>query len=97
MDGDPPDLSTVYHTGRSRSFESHDPTAVPRPFALCDYDGDVMAYGMTLPDGSAVTVQWSDGSHGSVGLWTSPAAPARLWAYSIAWFDRPVGSRPLPS
>ena len=61
---------------------------VPRPFALCDEDGDVIAYGMTLPDGSAMTVQWSDGSYGSVGVWSSPGTPARLWSCATVWLDR---------
>jgi hypothetical protein len=59
----------------------------PRLFAMCDEDGDVIAYGMTLPDGSAVTVQWS-GRSGSVGLWSSPGRPARLWNCSLTWLDR---------
>jgi hypothetical protein len=59
----------------------------PRRFTLCDEDGDVMAYGMTLPDGSAVTAQWSGGSVGALGVWSSPGVPARLWACSIAWLD----------
>jgi hypothetical protein len=61
--------------------------AVPRLFALCDEDGYVIAYGMTLPDGSAVTVQWSGGSVGSIGMWASPGTPARLWTCGIAWLD----------
>jgi len=66
----------------------------PRAFALCDSDGDVIAYGMTLPDGSAVTVQWTDGSYGSLGVWESPGAPALLWSCAIAWFDRPLPPPP---
>jgi hypothetical protein len=57
----------------------------PRLFALCDEDGDVIAYGMTLPDGSAATVQWSGGSRGPLGVWSSPAVPARLWGCATAW------------
>ena len=62
----------------------------PRAFVLCDEDGDVMAYGMTLPDGSAVTAQWLGDRHGPLGVWTSPGVPARLWSCAIAWFDRPA-------
>jgi hypothetical protein len=60
----------------------------PRLFAMCDEDGDVMAYGMTLPDGSAVTVQWSGRSSGAVGVWSSPGMPARRWNCSLTWLDR---------
>jgi hypothetical protein len=69
----------------------------PRPFVLCDEEGDVIAYGMTLPDGSAVTVQWAGGTYGAVGVWSSPGAPARLWSCAIAWFDRPVAGPSAPS
>jgi hypothetical protein len=62
----------------------------PRVFVLCDEDGDIMAYGMTLPDGSAVTAQWLGDGHGSLGVWSSPGVPARLWSCVIAWFDRPL-------
>jgi hypothetical protein len=68
----------------------------PRVFVLCDEDGDVMAYGMTLPDGSAVTVQWLGNGHGSLGVWSSPGVPARLWSCAIAWFDRPAVPVPPP-
>jgi len=61
--------------------------ALPRLFALCDEDGDVIAYGMTLPDGSAATVQWSGGSRGAFGVWSSPGVPADLWTCAIAWLD----------
>lgn len=68
----------------------------PRVFLLCDEDGDVIAYGMTLPDGSAVTVQWLGHSPGALGVWTSPGAPARLWSCAIAWLDRPLAPPPPP-
>jgi hypothetical protein len=154
MEGNLPDLSTVYHTEERSPFDLYDPPVEPpdacidpglwrvayalhvahrpdgdgrcacgephpceawwqavaglsgacadvqgppRPFVLCDEDGDVIAYGMTLPDGSAVTVQWGDGVHGSVGVWSSPGSPARLWSCAIAWFDRPVAPPPSPS
>jgi hypothetical protein len=64
----------------------------PRVFVLCDEDGDVMAYGMTLPDASAVTVQWLGDGPGSLGVWSSPGAPARLWSCGIAWLDRPLAT-----
>ncbi|HYN97553.1 MAG TPA: hypothetical protein VES42_27260 [Pilimelia sp.] len=73
-----------------------DITGDPRPFALCDRDGDVLAYGMTLPDASAVTVEWSGGRLGAFGVWSSPAAPARLWGCGIAWYGRPSAQPPTP-
>jgi hypothetical protein len=49
---------------------------VPATFALRDQHADrtetVLAVGMTLPDGSAVTVDWRAGHAGTVGTWSSP-------------------------
>lgn len=87
VDCDLPDDMPVQRTGRRGRRPS------PRLFALCDPDGDVTAYGLTLPDGSAVTVQWVDGVPGSLGLWSSPQAPARLWCCGIAWIDPPGRGR----
>ena len=103
MAGDPPDETTVYQTtppGRPAPPDRPVPPGrrgrrtPPRLFALCDPDGVVAAYGMALPDGSAVTVQWTDGAPGSLGSWSSPEAPARLWCLGVTWLDSGAGKGP---
>lgn len=68
-----------------RAACASDPGTPPRLFTLCDDRGTVSAYGMTLPDRSAVTVEWTGVDRGAVGFWSSPAAPARLWGWSVVW------------
>ncbi|GAA2517433.1 hypothetical protein [Pilimelia columellifera] len=57
-----------------------------RPFALHDCR-EVLAYGLVLPDGSAVTAQWTQRGCGAVGVWSTPEAPRRLWACALTWLD----------
>ncbi|GAA1025609.1 hypothetical protein GCM10009557_00170 [Virgisporangium ochraceum] len=68
----------------------------PRPFALHaigDADatphGPLVAWGMTLPDGSAVTVDWRDGPPSDVTLSTNPERAARLHDAELVWL-RPL-------
>lgn len=64
----------------------------PRPFSVEAYPDDdsaltVVAWGMTLPDGTAVAVGWHDGSSSTVALCTSPERAAHLHHGSLAWID----------
>jgi hypothetical protein len=73
------------------------PDFKPRPFALHaidDSDPDaaspnrtLLAWGMTLPDGSAVTVDWRNGPSSGVALCTSPDRAARLHDADLAWLS----------
>lgn len=58
----------------------------PRAFALVDEVG-VRAYGLSLPDGTALTVQWTAEGSGALGMWSAPQAPARLWVCELIWLD----------
>jgi hypothetical protein len=65
----------------------------PATFALCGHgdggDGegeDVIAVGMTLPDGSAITVNWRNRRVGTVGLWSSPERAAVMHDAQLVWF-----------
>jgi len=53
---------------------------LPVTFALRDpaarRDTGILAIGMTLPDGGALTVDWRAGRPGTVGVWSSPQAAA---------------------
>jgi hypothetical protein len=66
--------------------------ASPGTFALCDpatgRQGVVLAVGMTLPDGGAVTVDWRTGRAGAVGVWTSPQAAAAVHQAELVWYAR---------
>jgi hypothetical protein len=89
-----PDVPPVYH-GRAHSvtwltgrFRRRPPTdAVPRVFALLgeDEDGDhgLIAWGMRLPDGSAITVD--GGQTLSVGTWSSADRAAKLHHAELNW------------
>jgi hypothetical protein len=64
----------------------------PITFALHDpvneRDSHVLAIGMTLPDGSAVTVDWHTGHAGTVGVWSSPEAAAAVHRADLVWYGR---------
>ena len=48
--------------------------------------GVVLAIGMTLPDGGAVTVDWRTGRAGTVGVWSSPQAAAGAHRADLVWY-----------
>ncbi|GGK26162.1 hypothetical protein GCM10010124_18510 [Pilimelia terevasa] len=58
----------------------------PRPFALVG-QGGLRAYGLALPDNSAVTVRWTEEGAGALGMWSAPEVPARLWTYELVWWE----------
>ncbi len=63
----------------------------PEPFALevqAAADGGrptVVAWGMTLPDGSAVTVDWRNGPSSSVAVLATPARAELLYDADLVW------------
>jgi len=73
------------------------PPFTPRPFALHAVDGSnpsgdgshgpLLAWGMTLPDGSAVTVDWRNGPSSGVGISASPDRAARLHDADLVWLS----------
>ena len=75
----------------------------PRPFALhaigradtddADPGGPLLAWGMTLPDGSAVTVDWRNGPSSGITLSANPDQAARLHGAELAWL-RPLTQTP---
>jgi hypothetical protein len=71
---------------------------VPATFALRDEHADraetVLAVGMTLPDGGAVTVDWRSGHAGTVGTWSSPQAAAAAHHAELVWYTRPGAAAP---
>ena len=70
---------------------------LPVTFALRSSTGHeeaVLAVGMTLPDGGAVTVDWRAGRAGTVGVWSSPEAAAGAHNADLVWYRR--GSGPVP-
>jgi hypothetical protein len=73
--------------------------ALPTTFALrnqaAERDAAVLAVGMTLPDGGAVTVDWRTGRAGTVGVWSSPQAAAAAHRAELVWYGRtPVPAPP---
>jgi len=97
MDNDVPDGSPVRHgspvTPSPREVVFRAPplpetpvvaVTTPCAFVLTD-EGGVLAYGLRLPDGSALTVQWSRHGSGAYGVWSSVETPAALWACAITW------------
>ena len=71
----------------------------PRPFALlgfdgtdaddyADRDGPLLAWGMTLPDGSAVIVEWRDGPSSGVTVSANAEQAARLHGAELVWLTR---------
>jgi DNA-binding XRE family transcriptional regulator len=56
---------------------------VPSPFAI--YDSAVRGWGMTLPDGSAVLVDWRNGPSSVVAVCQSPTSAARLVGGDLLW------------
>jgi hypothetical protein len=71
----------------------------PRTFALRDpgasRDAAVVALGMTLPDGGAMTIDWRSGRPGAVGVWSSPHVAAAVHGAELVWYER-GRSRPQP-
>jgi hypothetical protein len=77
---------------------------LPETFTLRDpVDGRdeaaVLAVGMTLPDGGALTVDWRAGRAGTVGVWPSPEAAASWHCADLVWCRRsrvpaPAGGPP---
>ena len=71
---------------------------LPVTFALCrstQQEEGVLAIGMTLPDGGAVTVDWRTGRAGTVGVWSSPQAAAGAHHADLIWYRRGPGSAPV--
>lgn len=75
----------------------------PRPFALraigsaepddADPGGPSFAWGMTLPDGSVVTVDWRSGPSSGVTLSASPDRAAFMHGADLVWLPAPTRSR----
>ncbi len=67
----------------------------PRTFALrASPHGDtaaVIGWGMTLPDGSAVAVDWRNGASCLVAICGSAERAARLQGADLIWVDQPAG------
>ena len=69
---------------------------VPHPFALHaitgaeEENGPVLAWGMTLPDGSVVTVDWRDGPSSGVTLSANADSAARLHDAELVWMPAPA-------
>src|SRR5947209_16719374 len=66
-------------TGESRPPKGSAVLQLPATFALrhpTGREGALLAIGMTLPDGGAVTIDWRTGRAGTVGVWSSPQAAA---------------------
>ena len=57
----------------------------PRPFALYGIDELPIAWGMTLPDGSAVVVDWRRGPSSGVTISASPERAADLHGADLVW------------
>jgi hypothetical protein len=57
----------------------------PRPFALYGVDELLIAWGMTLPDGSAVLVDWRRGPSSGVTISASPERAADLHGADLVW------------
>lgn len=90
------DASPVYHgagtVGRltARLLRRPQPGPVPRVFALVRDDDEVaglVAWGMELPGGDAVTVgSTADAREGrNIGSWSSPHRAARIHQAEIEW------------
>jgi hypothetical protein len=72
----------------------------PRTFALhaiggadtddTDPGGPLLAWGMTLPDGSAVVVDWRNGPSAGVTLSANPDQAARLHDAELVWLRTPI-------
>ena len=59
--------------------------------------GALLAIGMTLPDGGALTVDWRTGRAGTVGVWSSPQAAAGAHRADLVWYGHatvPVAGPP---
>jgi hypothetical protein len=72
------------------------PSLTPRPFALHAIKGSdpadnagparpLLAWGMALPDGSAITVGWRNGPSSGVAICASPDQAARLHDADLVW------------
>ena len=58
--------------------------------------GALLAIGMTLPDGGALTVDWRTGRAGTVGVWSSPQAAAGAHRADLVWYGRDQVPTGLP-
>jgi hypothetical protein len=65
---------------------------LPATFALrypaAGRDAALLAVGMTLPDGGALTVDWRTGRTGTVEVWSSPQAAAAAHRAQLVWYGR---------
>ena len=64
---------------------------LPAIFTLRDPSGGragLLAVGMTLPDGGALTVDWRAGYAGTVDVWSSPEAAAVAQRAQLVWYGR---------
>jgi hypothetical protein len=55
----------------------------------------MVAVGMTLPDGGAMTVDWRAGRAGTVGVWPSPEAAAQAHGAQLVWYGRATVRAPV--
>lgn len=71
--------------------------ALRNPTAGRQGTGALLAIGMTLPDGGALTVDWRTGRAGTVGVWSSPQAAAGAHRADLVWYGHgtvPVAGPP---
>lgn len=65
--------------------------AFPQPFAvyrtISGQEAELVAWGMTLPDGSAVTVGWNTTTQacGVLGICATPDSAARIYGAYLVW------------
>ena len=70
--------------------------ALRNPSAGRQGTGALLAIGMTLPDGGALTVDWRTGRAGTVGVWSSPQAAAGAHRADLVWYGRDPVPTGLP-
>jgi len=56
----------------------------------------LVAVGMTLPDGGALTVDWRGGRAGTVDVWSSAEAAAVAQRAQLVWYGRSKVRVPAP-
>ncbi|MBN1174912.1 MAG: hypothetical protein JXA67_22325 [Micromonosporaceae bacterium] len=74
---------------------------IPRPFVLViDDDGqpaEIVAWGMTLPDGSSVVVCWDNGPASAGSVCNSPDSAAWMFGGDVRWLtDSPNTAATTP-
>ncbi len=74
----------------ARPFPAHSVGFSPRPFALLSYDDQpvVLGWGMTLPDGSVVAVDWRTGPSTTVAVCRTTDSVQQLLDADLVWIDR---------